>query len=237
MNQTAPVPPLHHAHRHYRIAEFVGSGMLVLGVLLAAFQLLRPANWWAIFILLPAVGLLAAGFFIARMTRRWGFPAAIFAAPGIVVLVLAAMFLSSASWSLYWPLMIAAPGIMLMLIGFCDVRGSVVRAWFRTMAGTGVMMEILASVFLAGTLGLMDIGKVAPGIAWWGAPMLIPGLAAIYNAVCAARVSGGRMHAGVRVLFTLGLSVCAVAAATLGGASANIQSASGLIAAGLGMIL
>jgi hypothetical protein len=235
-NTTHPIPQSIPQPK-IRAAAVVGIGLIAVGGVLAALQLLRPHNWWAIFILIPAIGMLTAGSLIASHLRRWHPGAAMLAAPGIVPLTVAGMFLFSVSWSIWWPLMIAAPGIMLCVIGLSSVRSPILRAWFQTIFWTGVMMECIAAVFIAGTLGVPHPGVFLPGLAWWGAPMFIPGIAAIYNAVCAARATGNRHQAGIRFLFAFGLSVCAVAAATLGGFSANAQLAVGLMAAGLGLIL
>jgi hypothetical protein len=237
MSQTTAPLPHDMARQTIRFAEVAGIGLIAVGGLLAALQLLRPHNGWAIFILIPAIGMLTVGGLIARHTGRRHLAAAAIAAPGIVALTAAMIFLFSASWTIWWPLMLAAPGIALCLIGLSGTRGPIARAWLQTIFWTGIMMACLAAIFLAGNLALLDNDPFFPEFAWWGAPMLIPGIAAIYNALRAARTIGNRSHAGISFLFAFGLSVCAVAAATLGGAPANAQIAAGLMASGLGLIL
>jgi hypothetical protein len=221
----------------FRLAPMLGVCALALGGVLAAWQLARPTNWWAIFILLPAIGFLAAGGWIAFSTRRLHPVATILASPGIVTLAVALMFLASADWQLWWPMMLAAPGGMFLLIGISAVRNPLTRAWFRTLFAAGVMLAVFAGIFFADTFFAAFDHFSFHGIAWWGLPMLIPGLAALYNAVRASRLLGTRSLFGIRMLVAVGLSICAVAAATLEGASGNVQISVGLMAGGLGLLL
>jgi hypothetical protein len=221
----------------FQLATIAGASIFVAGGILTALHWWRPANWWAFFILLPAIALLAAGGRIALSMRRLHPMATILAAPGIVPLTVACMFLAPADWRVDWPMMIAAPGAMLILIGVSSVRHPVTRAWFRTVLAIGVMLIVLAGIFSSG-MRILDAHWIpSHGFAWWGVPMLIPGLAALYNATAAARIIGARSHPGIRLLIASGLSICAVAAATLEGASGNVQISVGLMAGGLGLLL
>jgi hypothetical protein len=220
-----------------QLAAFVGMCIFAAGAVLTALHWMRPANGWAVFLLLPGVGFLAAGCWIAIAMRRLHPMAAAIFGPGIMCITVGWMFLADADWSVWWPMMVAAPGGILFLVGISGVRDPILRAWFRTGGAIGFMLLLMAGILFSQTLGTETIWNTLRGMAWWDILILCSGVAALYNATVAARITGNRSRTGIRLLIAGGLSLCAVAAATLEGASGNVQISVGLMAGGLGLLL
>jgi hypothetical protein len=91
-------------------------------VLIGALYLLNEievlpemTNWWALFLLLPAVGILSAGLgAYRRNSGRWT-PAVVFPLLGGVLLVgLSAAFLFGIDFGWLWPLFLIAGGLLLL---------------------------------------------------------------------------------------------------------------------------
>src|SRR5512135_2452866 len=68
-----------------------GAVLILLGVvfLLHNFGLVYPFNWWALFILLPALGAFGAAWTAYSQTGRWGAPARGALIGGIVLTLVA----------------------------------------------------------------------------------------------------------------------------------------------------
>ena len=79
-------------------------------------------NWWAVFILVPALSALSGAWFAFERSRR--FDAAVRSAigGGLIILTVALMFMFSLDWGLWWPLMLIVPGFTIFINGFPDYR-------------------------------------------------------------------------------------------------------------------
>ncbi|HEX9371557.1 MAG TPA: hypothetical protein VF897_11145 [Roseiflexaceae bacterium] len=114
------------AEHHGRRAEsgrFAWSGGVVLIALGGIFLLQNmgilemTANWWAIFLLLPALLSAITAWRIYRDAGRMT-PAATGALTGSLVLgFLAAMFLLNLSWTVFWPMFLLIAGASALLNG------------------------------------------------------------------------------------------------------------------------
>lgn len=108
------------AERHGDGASWVGGAILIL---LGGIFLLQNTgfmrgfdNWWALFILIPAIGSFATAWRIYQEAGRQWTPAA--TGPllgGLVLSGLAAMFLFGLNIGLWWPLFLIAGGIAVLL--------------------------------------------------------------------------------------------------------------------------
>jgi hypothetical protein len=105
--------------RAARAARRSGSGwiggivLLLLGgvLLLQNFGVVYAFNWWALFILIPALGAFGAAWTVYRQTGHLGAAARGSLLGGILLLMVAAAFLLNLNWALVGP-------VLLILAGF-----------------------------------------------------------------------------------------------------------------------
>jgi hypothetical protein len=93
-----------------------GTILILLGVvfLLQNTGVLFPANWWALFILIPAFLTYAAAWNSYRATGRVTRGAAASLAAGIFLTALALLFLFNLTLGLFWPILLIAGGLILL---------------------------------------------------------------------------------------------------------------------------
>ncbi len=106
-----------------RPAWIAGAGLILVGLVfllqnVAGFSL---QNWWALFILIPAVGSLwTAWSLYSRNGRRFSPAARGPLTGGIVLLTVAAFFLFNVDWGTAWP-------VFLIIAGAAVLVGVIVR--------------------------------------------------------------------------------------------------------------
>jgi len=182
------------------------------GLLLTAGQL-RADNWWAVFILLAALGSLG-GAALALHDSRGLFNLWVWLhlASGLVVLTVALIFLYHIDWSLGWTLMLIVTGLTLLVNGFGPGRplGSLRRSTGDLLAWCGASTAALGVTFLLDRLGVFSLVGLFGTARWWSAFILLPGLGMLLNALGVrlwhGQAGGARLLAGAG----LALVVCAV---------------------------
>jgi hypothetical protein len=92
----------------------VGLGLIFLGQNYNIFYL---NNWWALFILIPALGSLATAWRIYQAHGEFAPPVIGPAAVGLFLVCLTASFLFELQWSGLWPLFLIAAGVALLFSG------------------------------------------------------------------------------------------------------------------------
>ncbi len=134
-------------------------------------------NWWALFILIPAFGSLTGAYYSYQATRR--FNAAVRSGLGsaIILFTLTFIFLLGLDWSVWWPLMIIAPAVSVLLNGFGSREGLNMAFWI----GLGALY--LGMGFLGINTGWMDLAQRFDPYNWWGIAILIPALGAFVSAL------------------------------------------------------
>jgi hypothetical protein len=101
-----------------RARVFGAVGLIALGVifLLKQYGVDIPLfqNWWALFILIPAIGALWTGFNIYNRAGTWTQEARGAIGGGVIILLIALIFLLDLDWGKVWPLFLIVPGVMLL---------------------------------------------------------------------------------------------------------------------------
>ena len=132
-NSTPPQPndwntgrPARHAERAQRRAErraarytgggawLIGAALIILGAIfmLQNMGAMRIQNWWALFILLPALGSFATAYGAYRNNGgRLNALASGSLIGGLVFTAIAAFFLLNLDWVKLWPLLLILVGI------------------------------------------------------------------------------------------------------------------------------
>jgi ABC-type multidrug transport system fused ATPase/permease subunit len=99
---------------------FAGILLIGLGIILLLVQLNIPlvANWWALFILIPALWSFVAAWDAfqdaSRLTRRGAWALTV----GVLLTFLSFIFLFDLVASLYWPVLLIVGGVALVGISF-----------------------------------------------------------------------------------------------------------------------
>lgn len=95
-----------------------GLILIILGVVFLAdnyFPLDFLDNWWALFILIPAVSNLSRAWRRYRVAGTWTGDARGALISGLLLTMVAVIFLFELSWSLFWPVVLILLGVGLLL--------------------------------------------------------------------------------------------------------------------------
>ncbi len=97
----------------------VGLIFIVIGIVLLAqnfgYQVTYLQNWWALFILIPAVGALTTAWNMYRIDGRLTAASRGSLIGGIILLMVTITFLFGLNWALIWPLLLILGGAGLLL--------------------------------------------------------------------------------------------------------------------------
>lgn len=186
---TNAIPPFDTGNRRHRNRVFLGLLLILAGflLLLQQFTNFEFRNWWALFLLIPAFGALSTGWLIYQNTGRISESVRGSLNGSLLLLTIAVMFLANLDWAIWWPLVVIAPGIILLLNGF-SLPGSyererplalrLHRPWLG-WSGLGVLF--LGAGFLVNQHGIFDPAVLIPH--WWAVAILIPAFGGIVTAV------------------------------------------------------
>ena len=106
------------AEREGTRAWMPGLILIVLGVVFLVDNYYSVSffdNWWALFILIPAVSNLRRARRRSRTAGGWTESARSALVGGLILTLVAFIFLFNLSWSLFWPLILIILGIGLLL--------------------------------------------------------------------------------------------------------------------------
>jgi hypothetical protein len=195
-------------------------------------------NWWAIFILVPALSALSGAWFAFDHSKRFDAGVRSALGGGLIILTVALMFMFNMDWGLWWPLMLIVPGLTIFMNGFPDNRpGIAASGWIGLSLWVGASVMLLGATFLANNLNLINLHTLFGAFAWWGFFILIPGIGALINALVVFVKSDNHLSIASQGLFFLGLVICAVAALALFGLNWNLLAPIMIIAIGIGFLV
>ncbi len=103
-----------HERQQHRIGAWLGGlGLVLLGLvfLLNNLGYLVIGNWWALFILLPAIGEYVNAYMQYRDAGRFTASVRGSVIGGIIFTLIAALLLFELDWGKLWPLFIIVAGI------------------------------------------------------------------------------------------------------------------------------
>ena len=208
----------------------VGIILLVRNISPVPFHL----NWWAVFIYIPVVGSIATAFSAFRKSGK--FDATVRNSLGgmIVVGTVATLLLLGADWGTWWPLMLIAPGLSMLLNGlsFADAKAHPsLSRWSELGLWFGLATILLGVGFLAKTLPI----PVIEGYLfhrWWAVPILIPGVGAFINAMIICARNGFKPNWTVWAFCIIGVTFAATGLFALYNLNWNLLGPIILIGAG-----
>lgn len=215
-----------------------GLILIIGGLILIGQQLgwLGPRyNWWALFILAPALASFGSAFTTLQNTGKFGAAVRGGLGGGIVLLTLALMFLFGLDWAVWWPLMVLAGGLSVFLEGISGKEVEGVGGILNIGLWIGLGAIFLGAGFLLKNLNIYDIAEVFGNYRWWAVAILIPGFGALLGGLISAGRTG--RYSGTAFGLTLfGLATLAVGVVALVGVSWDILTPTLLILAGLAIL-
>jgi len=121
MSQEQTPEPRHDDRHAPRPAWIAGGVLILLGIVLVARNVagLELGNWWALFILIPAIGSLTTAFrMYERNDRHFTSASRGPLIGGLVLLAVTAVFLFHLDWGRIWPLLLILVGLGVLLTAF-----------------------------------------------------------------------------------------------------------------------
>jgi hypothetical protein len=225
-------------HRRSGSPLFLGLILVVVGVIFLLEQLgdFRLQNWWALFILIPAFGSFSSAWMAYRASGRFSEGVRAGLGGGLIVFVLAFMFLFDLNWNTWWPLMVIVPGLTVFLNGFTlpgshEASRPLERRLYRPWTGwVGLGVIYLGAGFLSRSLGWLDPAQILQN--WWAIAIFLPALGGLITVLRLAIAGAGP---GWALLSNLAATFifAAIGAVALTGSDWNLLLPIILIGAGL----
>lgn len=169
-------------------SDWGGVLLLILGGVFL-WVTISPAaadNWWAFFIIVG--GLLFVGAArIAQVKGNGRFPLLIRSniGLGLITFTVASIFLFNLAWSIWWPLMLIVPGIVMLYISGAakqTTENPVQTAVSSMTRWIGSTTIVLGFTFLLNQHGIINLSNLYLNFQWWGLFILSPALGAFLNA-------------------------------------------------------
>lgn len=216
-----------------------GVILIVGGMILFAQQFgwLGPRyNWWALFILIPALASLGGAFTALAQTGKFNAAVRGGLGGGIVLLTLAFMFLFGLDWTIWWPLMVLAGGLSIFLEGLSGKEIEGVGGVLNIGLWIGLGAIFLGGGFLLMNLKVFDMAAAFGAYQWWAVAILIPGIGAVLGGLLSPLVA--KKYTGTAFGLTLfGLATVIVGIIAFFGISWDILGPALLILVGLGILV
>jgi hypothetical protein len=190
---------------------FFPLALIAVGVIFFLQQVsdFRLENWWALFILIPAISSFAAAFRLWQRNGYFSFSVYTTFYGGLFPLLVAIIFLLDLDWGDYWPLFVILGGISFMNGGI-PVRGpkeeKIPQALIRHRPWSffiGLSATLLGVTFQLRNLGIIENLPFLPFDNWWGVFILIPALGGLVTA--GMLLAGG--HSPILALLNLAAAV------------------------------
>jgi hypothetical protein len=189
-----------------------------LGILLAIVALLNliasshlTATWWANFIFVPAVVLLASARLLwSHTVGYWRISVHLFLSLGAIVFTVATILLFNVIW-FGWTLLLIVPSLALVghsmaLTRMTEAPG--LRAWLRAISWSGVATSLLGLIFLLMRLNILPMQQLVGDFQWWSGIIILAGIGELWNAWWLYRREHGRLTPAAFVLGGLGALTC-----------------------------
>ena len=95
----------------------LGAILILVGIfiLLKQYTSFELQNWWALFILIPAVGAFGNAWRVYRSGGRLSMPARASLISGFLLTMVAAIFLLNLNWAILGPVLLILAGIGLLV--------------------------------------------------------------------------------------------------------------------------
>jgi hypothetical protein len=163
------------------ILILVGVVFLVKNLNIANFTF----NWWALFIFIPVFGSISSAWKMAQDDQRFSGRVAGSLGGAVVVGTVATMLLFGMDWGRFWPLMLMAVGLSMLLGGLGKMEklnSQDLSAFARLGSWVGLAVIVLGFGFLISVAPIPSLQTLLLP-RWWAIPILIAGAGALINAI------------------------------------------------------
>ncbi len=155
----------------------IGAILVIVGIflLLQQFTNARFDNWWALFILIPALSSLGGAYALYQRTGQLtsGVISSFFS--GLIILAVAVIFFFNLDWATFWPIFLILPGLSILLGSIALPAGSTESAawgFYRPWAlSIGAALTLLGLGFLLQALNIFDPAQILTN--WWAVLILL----------------------------------------------------------------
>ena len=226
----------------YGQSIFWGMVLIIVGAILILQRtnmLGTDFNWWALFIFIPAFGALSTTWNILLKKRRITSGVRSSFGSFVTIGTLATMFLFDMDWSIWWPLMMIAPGFSIFLNGFVDRKSKAGTAghWFGRMGWwIGISVIGLGAAFLGQNLRLFSMVEVTGFRHWWALFLLLPGVTFLLHALITVVITHRFPFGSVTQIIT-GVASLSVAVVALFELEWSLITPVAAVGAGIAIIL
>lgn len=238
IHEEAPVQFAHSHHHRRRAGNGVWGGLVLvlLGVIFLFQQVgnFSFRNWWALFILIPALSSIGAAWGVYRNTGRFTHPGVLGPLYGAgYPLMVTLIFLFELNWGDWWPVFVmwGALGMLASGVGFNLSRDHEVRLPARVarpwIGWTGLGAFLFGLAFLYFNLTHFFLGGN-----WWAIFIFFPAVGGLISTIRLAQARGGFGALAVLNL-SAALVIAAVGTIALMGLDWNLILPIALIAAGI----
>ncbi|MCX6053739.1 MAG: hypothetical protein NTZ74_02260 [Chloroflexi bacterium] len=225
--------------KHSRNQLFWPLILILVGVILVFRNLNLVSmrlNWWAAFIFIPVVASLSTALRAFQKSGKFDLSVRSALGSAMVVGTVATLLLLDMDWSRWWPLMVIAPGISMLIGGFSgpdSQKHRVMADWMGLNLWMGVAVVLLGVGFLIKFLPIPSLEYLLNGYRWWSVPILLAGLGAFVSAFLVCLRNGYRTNWTVWAFTGIGVAIFATGLFALLNLNLNLLSPIILIAAGL----
>ncbi len=161
---------------------WLGLVLLVLGLLflLERFSDFSFDNWWALFILIPALSSFAGAWEMTRRAGHFTYAARAALVGGLFPLIVAVMFLFKLDWGQWWPMFVILAGISAISNGLTfgtidNPKASRMAHLFQPwLIGLGLGAVYLGTGFLLKNLDVFNPTFIFDR--WWAIAIAFPAL-------------------------------------------------------------
>jgi hypothetical protein len=185
------------------------EAVVMLNLIASSYHL--AAVWWANFIFIPAVVLLASAWWLwPHAAGYWRISVHLCLSLGAIVFTVATILLFDVMW-FGWTLLILVPGLALLGHSIALTRMTKapgLQAWFRAITWGGIITGLLGLTFLLMRLGVLPMQQLVGSFQWWSIIIILVGVGAIWNAGWLYRREGDRLTSSALVLGGLGMLNC-----------------------------
>ena len=143
-------------------------------------------NWWAVFIFIPVVASLKTAWTQMQKTGKFDSIVAGSLGSALIVGTVAVLLLLGLDWTKWWPLMVIAPGVSVLLTGIASVSADEhpnLKALLGWNLWLGIAAILLGVGFLINYLPISSLKPLIEGYRWWAIPILVAGVGALISAL------------------------------------------------------
>lgn len=197
-------------------------------------------NWWALFIFLPVFGSLSTAWNGYRENNQYTVKVGNSLGSAILIGTVATILMFGMNWMKWWPLVILAGGLSLLLGGlgrFEKPGNGGLPALSHLGAWIGLGGIVLGMGFLINSVPIPALQPYLQGYRWWAAPILLAGLGTLINTAVMFFENEHQMNWAAWSMLLVSVFILAIGVLVLLNMNINLLFPIVLIACGLVILI